>query len=101
MPSAGWGGSGYRRRVVERLAQRAEPVPAATAEVVDMVAALRRLPLRQRECLVLFYVAELPVEEICRQLRLPVGTVKSRLARATRPGPAARRRRQPRGGLAW
>jgi RNA polymerase sigma factor (sigma-70 family) len=63
------------------LAQRAEPVPAATAEVVDMVAALRRLPLRQREVLVLFYVVELPVEEIGRQLRLPVGTVKSRLAR--------------------
>ena len=71
--------AGYRRRVVERLAQRAEPVPAASAEVVDMVAALRRLPLRQRE--VLFDVVGLPVEEIGRQLRLPVGTVKSRLAR--------------------
>ncbi|HEX5882089.1 MAG TPA: sigma-70 family RNA polymerase sigma factor, partial [Actinomycetota bacterium] len=73
--------AGYRRRVVERLAQRAEPVPAASAEVVDMVAALRRLPLRQREVLVLFDVVELPVEEIGRQLRLPVGTLKSRLAR--------------------
>jgi hypothetical protein len=48
--------AGYRRRVVERLAQRAEPVPAASAEVVDMVAALR-----QREVLVLFYVVELRV----------------------------------------
>jgi RNA polymerase sigma-70 factor, ECF subfamily len=71
----------YRRGVVERLAQRPEPVPAATAEVVDMVAALRRLPLRQREVLVLYYVVELPVEEIGRQLQLPAGTVKSRLAR--------------------
>ena len=71
----------YRRRAVERLARRDEAVPAATAEVVDMVAALRRLPPRQREVLVLYYVVELPVEEIGRQLRLPVGTVKSRLAR--------------------
>ena len=49
--------------------------------VEQMVAALRRLPPRQREVLVLFHVAELPVEEIGRHLRLPVGTVKSRLAR--------------------
>ena len=55
-----------RRRVVERLAQSSEAVPAASAEVVDMVAALRRLPLRQREVLVLYYVVELPVEEIGR-----------------------------------
>jgi RNA polymerase sigma-70 factor (ECF subfamily) len=71
----------YRRRALERLPRPDEAVPAATAEVVDMVAALRRLPLRQREVLVLFYVVELPVEEIGRHLRLPVGTVKSRLAR--------------------
>jgi RNA polymerase sigma-70 factor (ECF subfamily) len=71
----------YRRRALERLAQADEAVPAATAEVVDMVAALRRLPLRQREVLVLYYVVELPVEDIGRHLRLPVGTVKSRLAR--------------------
>ena len=70
-----------RRLVVERLGRPAEAVPAASAEVVDMVAALRQLPLRQREVLVLYYVVELPVEEIGRQLRLPVGTVKSRLAR--------------------
>jgi RNA polymerase sigma-70 factor (sigma-E family) len=71
----------YRRRTVERLAQVDQAVPAATAEVVDMVAALRQLPPRQREVLVLYYVVELPVEEIGRHLRLPVGTVKSRLAR--------------------
>jgi RNA polymerase sigma factor (sigma-70 family) len=43
--------------------------------------AMARLPLRQRQVLVLFYVAELPVEEIATQLRVPAGTVKSRLAR--------------------
>jgi RNA polymerase sigma-70 factor (ECF subfamily) len=43
---------------------------------------LRRLSPRHREMLVLHYVAELSVEEVAGQLRLPVGTVKSRLNRA-------------------
>ena len=30
----------------------------------------------------LHYVAELPVDEVARQLRVPAGTVKSRLNRA-------------------
>ncbi len=48
---------------------------------VDLARALARLPLRLRQVLVLHYVAELPVEEIAGQLRVPQGTVKSRLAR--------------------
>ena len=63
----------YRRRAVERLGQPDEAVPAATADIVDMVAALRRLPPGQREVLVLYYVVELPVEEIGRHLRLRWG----------------------------
>jgi hypothetical protein len=38
--------------------------------------------LRHRQVLALHYLADLPVEEIARDLALPVGTVKSRLARA-------------------
>ena len=56
-------------------------VPAASAELLDVLAAMRRLPLRQREVLVLHYVVGLSVEEIARQLTVPAGTVKSRLAR--------------------
>ena len=43
----------YRRRTVERLAQVDQSVPAATAEVVDMVAALgscRRASARSWSC---------------------------------------------------
>ena len=43
---------------------------------------MARLSQRHREVLVLHYVAELSVEEMAGQLRLPVGTVKSRLNRA-------------------
>ena len=57
------------------------PVPPVGAEHVDLVRALRQLPLAQREVLVLHYVAELAVERIAAELRLPAGTVKSRLAR--------------------
>jgi RNA polymerase sigma-70 factor (ECF subfamily) len=77
--------SGIRRRR-RRLAalMRLVPPPAApelSADGVDLRRAMARLPSRQREVLVLFHVVELPVEEIAVQLRVPAGTVKSRLAR--------------------
>lgn len=45
------------------------------------VAALRRLPARQREALVLRYFADLPVNEIARAMGVSPGTVKSTTAR--------------------
>jgi RNA polymerase sigma-70 factor, ECF subfamily len=56
-------------------------LPPLGAEHVDLVRALGKLPLTQREVLVLHYVAELALERIADELRVPVGTVKSRLAR--------------------
>ena len=74
------------RRWLAVVARHGPPpnVPAATADRVDLHRALRRLPQRHREVLVLHYVAELPLDEVARQLRLPLGTVKSRLNRARR-----------------
>ena len=69
-----------QRRVLLRLGPPSS-LPPVGAEHVDLVRALRRLPLAQREVLVLHYVAELEVERVAAELRLPVGTVKSRLAR--------------------
>ena len=76
----------HRRRAARQLRAvlRLGPPPSAPpvgAEHVDLVRALRKLPLAQREVLVLHYVAELAVERVASELRLPVGTVKSRLAR--------------------
>lgn len=45
-------------------------------------AALQQLPDKHREILVLFYLEQLDYEEIATVLRLPVGTVSSRLSRA-------------------
>jgi RNA polymerase sigma-70 factor (ECF subfamily) len=72
------------RRWLAAMARHGPPadVPAASADRLDLHRALRRLSPRHREVLVLHYVAELSVEEVAGQLRLPLGTVKSRLNRA-------------------
>jgi RNA polymerase sigma-70 factor (ECF subfamily) len=64
-------------------------MPAAQAvelptEDRQIVAALGALPLSQRQVLVLHHLADLPVTEVAASLRVPVGTVKSRLKRARR-----------------
>lgn len=48
----------------------------------DVLRAVARLPRRQREVLLLAAWADLSYAEIARALDLPVGTVRSRLARA-------------------
>jgi RNA polymerase sigma-70 factor, ECF subfamily len=72
------------RRQLRPLARMGPPpdAPAVTADRVDVHRAMGRLGIRHREVLVLHYVAGLPVDEVGRELRLPTGTVKSRLARA-------------------
>jgi RNA polymerase sigma-70 factor (ECF subfamily) len=58
---------------------RAAP-PETSAEVRHRVAAaFAALPAAQREACSLRLLADLPVEEIARVTRVPVGTVKSRL----------------------
>jgi len=54
-----------------------EPNP----DVVALSAALRSLPLVQRQAIVLHHLGGLSVEEISRQIGAPSGTVKARLAR--------------------
>jgi RNA polymerase sigma-70 factor, ECF subfamily len=47
----------------------------------DLRAALRELPVEQREVLVLCYYLDLPLDEVASIARVPVGTVKSRINR--------------------
>ena len=49
-----------------------------------MVAALRSLPHRQRECVALRYYLELPVDEIAAVLGLSPNSVKTHLKRGLR-----------------
>jgi RNA polymerase sigma factor (sigma-70 family) len=54
---------------------------SAAADRGEMVAALRRLPRRQREVLVLRYYLDLDVTEIAATLRISPGAVRSTAAR--------------------
>jgi RNA polymerase sigma-70 factor (ECF subfamily) len=86
-----------RRTVMDRLRRRyagptevpvdeAElPAPAADEGIEDLLdvhAALDRMPLLEREALTLFYLRALSLEQIAELLDIPTGTVKSRLYRA-------------------
>ena len=91
-----------RRTVMDRLRRRyAEPeemsldsgdadgtstdddLPEITDEDLGrMHDALARMPLIERDVLVLFYLQELTVRQLAEVLDVPVGTVKSRLFRA-------------------
>ncbi len=71
------------RRVAERALgklQRAS-TPGPSGDRTDMLRALAQLSLPQRQVVVMHHLLDIPVEEIAAELGVPVGTVKSRLAR--------------------
>ena len=74
------------RRVPRQLAvpaaASAEAAVLAGEEHRETVTALRRLPPRQREVLVLRYFADLPEQEIALAMGVSRGTVKSTTSRA-------------------
>lgn len=51
-------------------------------EYMDLWQAIARLGEKERICVILFYMEEYSVGEIADTLKIPVGTVKSRLSRA-------------------
>jgi RNA polymerase sigma-70 factor (sigma-E family) len=78
-----------RQRNIRRFA-RALPAPPGSPEYDvllgeehrEVLAALRKLPGRQREALVLRYFLDLPAPEIARSMGISQGTVKSTTSRA-------------------
>ena len=48
---------------------------------LDVLSALRTLPLAQREAVVLYHLCDLTVEQVALMTGSPVGTVKARLSR--------------------
>jgi RNA polymerase sigma-70 factor (ECF subfamily) len=71
-----------RRRLAVAASLRPEPEQPAALEGLVVAEALRALPLVQRKVVVLHHLLDLPVDRVAAELRVPVGTVKSRLARA-------------------
>ncbi len=56
--------------------------PSTFEESLLMADLVRHLPYHEREVVVLRYALDMPLDAICRLLRAPAGTVKSRLHRA-------------------
>lgn len=85
-----------------RPADRALSAPVETAAPsethVALVAALKQLPEAQRQALVLHHIADLPVQEVAREVGVPEGTIKARLSRG-RAALAALLSEEPSGGL--
>ena len=60
---------------------RSEAYADLPEEHLALMAALRSLPLTQREAIALHHLADLPVAEVALTLGVPEGTVKARLSR--------------------
>jgi RNA polymerase sigma-70 factor (sigma-E family) len=75
--------SHHRRLGVEDRWRDRQPAPplSLAPEIDDTWSALRALPDRQREALVLRFYLDLKVDDVADLLDLPVGTVKSHIHR--------------------
>lgn len=76
-----------RLRTLERIAVRGKAAPhdpAAASLAPEVVRALRRLRAEERDALLLVVWGELSYDEAARALGVPIGTVRSRIARARR-----------------
>ena len=74
-----WRRAKYEQRALAHVARTPDQSPAHDPWLWDLV---KRLPARLRTVVLLHYYADLPIEDVARQLRLPKGTVKQRLHHA-------------------
>jgi RNA polymerase sigma-70 factor, ECF subfamily len=76
--------SRLRRRRLERRRAHSAPPPAQgpNADAVDLARALRRLPVAQRQALVLREVVGLTTEEVAKEMGASAGSVRKWLYRA-------------------
>lgn len=69
-------------RAVARLDRSSNPLPELSAESTDVWRAVRRLPRRQAQVVALFYLEDLPLDDIAVILDQSVNTVRTHLRRA-------------------
>jgi RNA polymerase sigma-70 factor, ECF subfamily len=78
-----WRKAGNRLRAHHRSVEPDEQ-PGLSPDHIALIAALHRIPLEQRQAVVLHHLVGLSVEEIGYEIGVPKGTVKTRLARGRR-----------------
>lgn len=66
---------------IEEYSNSAEPSVPSGEKIVEVRMALEALPVKIRQTMVLFYIEEFTITEIKEILRIPEGTVKSRLSK--------------------
>jgi RNA polymerase sigma-70 factor (ECF subfamily) len=76
-----WRHARTARLLASRATTTPRHAPEISADTVVLVAGLRTLPQRQRTVLVLYYLVDLPVEQIAAELGCPAGSVKVWLSR--------------------
>jgi RNA polymerase sigma factor (sigma-70 family) len=70
------------RRDLERAVRVAPGIEQHDDEIAELDGLLNRLPPRQRVCLYLRFVEDLPVEQVAATMGCSAGTVKSQTAKA-------------------
>jgi RNA polymerase sigma-70 factor, ECF subfamily len=70
-----------RGRLLGWRASTPDRVPAPSEDSVVVLAALRRLPMAQRQALALHYLYDVPIADIAEETGAAIGTVKSWLSR--------------------
>lgn len=76
-----WRRTSRARREPDRATMPAQSVAPVDETHVALVQALRRLPVDQREALVLHHLADLSVADVAAEVGAKEGTVKARLSR--------------------
>lgn len=76
-----WRRTTLARRAPDRAVTQPLTADPPSETHVALVNALRRLPAAQRQALVLHHIADLPVEDVAREVGAPTGTIKARLSR--------------------
>ena len=81
------GGAVRRRELAQALTtapEMVEPEPGVAVDRIRLRAAIAELPPEQGSAIALFYLEEMSVAEVAVALRVPAGTVKTRLMHARR-----------------
>lgn len=73
--------SAWFRRLDRRITPEELPLNSPAPEEPALAEAMMSLPVREREVILLRYYEQLPADEIAQLLRVPLNTVRSRLAR--------------------